>query len=57
MCSEKAAPDLRHWQLGTGVGFRYYSNFGPIRVDIGTPLNRSPGDGRIAVAVSLGQAF
>jgi len=55
--TEKAAPDLRHWQLGTGVGFRYYSNFGPIRVDIGTPLNRRPGDGRIAVAVSLGQAF
>jgi len=55
--TEKAAPDLRHWQLGTGIGFRYYSNFGPIRVDIGTPLNRRPGDGRIAVAVSLGQAF
>jgi translocation and assembly module TamA len=55
--TEKAAPDLRHWQLGTGLGFRYYSNFGPIRVDIGTPLNRRPGDSRIAVAVSLGQAF
>ena len=55
--TEKAAPDLKRWQLGTGVGFRYYSNFGPIRVDIGTPLNRRPGDGRIAVAVSLGQAF
>jgi translocation and assembly module TamA len=55
--TEKAVPDFRHWQLGTGVGFRYYSNFGPIRVDIGTPLNRRPGDGRIAVAVSLGQAF
>ena len=55
--TQKAAPDLKHWQLGAGLGFRYYSNFGPIRVDVGTPLNRRSGDGRIAVAVSLGQAF
>ena len=55
--TENSMPDLRHWQLGTGLGFRYYSNFGPIRVDVGTPLNRRTGDSRIAVAVSLGQAF
>jgi translocation and assembly module TamA len=36
---------------------RYYSNFGPIRLDVGTPLNPKPGDSRIAVYVSLGQAF
>ena len=34
-----------------------FSSFGPIRIDVGTPLNRREGDGRIAVAVSLGQAF
>jgi translocation and assembly module TamA len=55
--TETATPDLTHWQLGAGLGFRYYSNFGPIRIDVGTPLNRRPGDSRIAVAVSLGQAF
>jgi translocation and assembly module TamA len=50
-------PDLGGWQFGAGLGVRYYSSFGPIRIDVGTPLNPRPGDSRIAVAVSLGQAF
>ncbi len=50
-------PKLSDFQLGAGVGVRYYSNFGPIRIDVGTPLNPQPGDSRIAVYVSLGQAF
>ncbi|HXG80515.1 MAG TPA: BamA/TamA family outer membrane protein [Sphingomicrobium sp.] len=45
------------WQFGVGIGARYYSSFGPIRIDVGTPLNRQEGDGRIAVVVGLGQAF
>lgn len=51
------SPNFGKWQFGTGIGVRYYSSFGPIRIDVGTPLNRQPGDSRIAVAVSLGQAF
>ena len=50
-------PKFSKFRLGTGLGARYYSSFGPIRIDIGTPLNRQPGDSRITVAVSLGQAF
>ena len=50
-------PDLSNLQYGVGLGLRYYSDFGPIRIDVGTPLNPGPGDGPIAVAVSLGQAF
>ena len=50
-------PRLGNWQLGAGIGLRYYSTFGPIRVDVGTPLSRQEGDSRIAVTVSLGQAF
>jgi translocation and assembly module TamA len=50
-------PSANHWQFGAGLGIRYYSSFGPIRIDIGTPLNPRHGDGPIAVAVSLGQAF
>ena len=42
---------------GAGLGVRYYTSFGPIRVDVGTPINRRAGDSRIAVYVSLGQAF
>ena len=55
--STGAMPDLKDWQIGVGIGARYYSSFGPIRIDIGTPLNRQQGDGRIAVVVGLGQAF
>ncbi|HVF95098.1 MAG TPA: autotransporter assembly complex family protein [Sphingomonas sp.] len=50
-------PRFADFQMGAGLGVRYYSNFGPIRVDVGTPLNPQPGDSRIAVYVSLGQAF
>jgi translocation and assembly module TamA len=51
------SPSSDHWQFGAGLGIRYYSSFGPIRIDVGTPLNPRHGDGPIAVAVSLGQAF
>jgi translocation and assembly module TamA len=55
--STASLPRFNDLQFGTGLGVRYYSSFGPIRLDIGTPLNRRPGDPRIAVYVSLGQAF
>ena len=50
-------PRFRDLRIGAGVGVRYYSSFGPIRVDVGTPLNPQKGDPRVAVYVSLGQAF
>lgn len=50
-------PRLNHFRYGTGLGVRYYSSFGPIRVDVGTPIARRPGESRVAVYVSLGQAF
>ena len=43
---------------GSGLGFRYYSGIGPIRLDLAFPLNRREGtDDRYQVYVSLGQAF
>jgi translocation and assembly module TamA len=53
----KSMPDFKDWRLAAGIGVRYYSSFGPIRVDLGLPLNRQKGDGPFAVTVSLGQAF
>ncbi|BAV64360.1 outer membrane protein assembly factor [Sphingobium cloacae] len=50
-------PRFRDLRIGAGMGVRYYSSFGPIRVDVGTPLNPQKGDPKIAVYVSLGQAF
>ena len=50
-------PRFRDLRIGTGLGLRYYSSFGPIRIDVGTPINPQSGDPKIAVYVSLGQAF
>jgi translocation and assembly module TamA len=52
-----ALPDFTGLRFGAGLGVRYHSNFGPIRVDVGTPINPQRGDSRITVFVSLGQAF
>jgi translocation and assembly module TamA len=52
-----AAPDFNQVRFGAGIGVRYYTDFGPIRVDVATPINPGPDDGPIAVYVSLGQAF
>ena len=50
-------PKFTGMRYGTGLGFRYYTSFGPVRVDFGTPINPQPGDSRVTVYVSLGQAF
>jgi translocation and assembly module TamA len=50
-------PKFDSLRFGTGLGIRYHTRFGPIRVDVGTPLGRQPGESKIAVYVSLGQAF
>jgi translocation and assembly module TamA len=55
--SSKSWPTSQNWRYAAGIGVRYYSSFGPIRVDFGIPLNRQKGDGPFAVTVSLGQAF
>lgn len=54
---ESSLPELDDLRFGAGLGVRYHTSFGPIRVDVGTPLNRRRGDPRVAVYVSLGQAF
>ena len=47
--------DLR---FGAGVGLRYYTPIGPIRLDVAVPLNRRKDvDDEFQVYVSIGQAF
>ena len=55
--SHTPLPRVDQLRFGTGIGVRYHTRFGPIRVDVGTPIDRQPGESRIAVYVSLGQAF
>lgn len=40
-----------------GFGFRYYPGFGPIRIDIATPVDRRDGEGPVQFYVSIGQSF
>ncbi|OBS09868.1 hypothetical protein Thpro_020918 [Acidihalobacter prosperus] len=39
---------------GAGVGLRWHSPLGPIRLDIATPLNPPPGASRFVIQVSMG---
>lgn len=55
--SIESVPDFRFIQYGAGVGVRYKTTFGPIRVDVGVPLNPTEFDSPVVVYVSLGQAF
>ena len=50
-------PPTHGLRYGAGLGLRYDTGFGPLRVDIGTPLNPRAGDSRVGVYVALGQAF
>ena len=54
---ESSLPKFSDFRLGAGIGGRFYTNFGPFRVDVATPLNPRPGDGKIALYISIGQAF
>ncbi len=46
------------WRKSLGLGLRYFSYIGPIRFDVGFPLNRRRGiDPKYRLLVSIGQAF
>ena len=56
--SDRSVPGLREpLRFGTGLGVRYYTDFGPLRVDFGVPLNPEGDDSRWQLYLSLGQAF
>ncbi|MCC6847833.1 MAG: BamA/TamA family outer membrane protein [Deltaproteobacteria bacterium] len=44
-------------EFGTGVGVRYHTLVGPLRVDFGVPLDPPKGERRWQVHFSIGQAF
>ena len=44
-------------RVGAGVGIRYYTAIGPIRLDVAVPLNKQPGGDSFDIYIGLGQAF
>ena len=54
---QETTPQFNDLRYGVGIGGRFYTNFGPVRLDLATPLNRKQGESKISVYVSIGQAF
>ena len=50
-------PNFSDLRVGAGVGLRYYTAIGPIRLDVAFPLDRRKGESPFAIYLSLGQAF
>ena len=56
--STSVAPEFDEGvQTAAGVGVRYFSPIGPLRVDVGVPLNPRDADDSFQVYISIGQAF
>jgi translocation and assembly module TamA len=55
--STSSAPFGGTPRVGAGLGARYYTPIGPIRVDFAVPLNKEPGGDAFEVYIGLGEAF
>ncbi|WP_289042472.1 autotransporter assembly complex family protein [uncultured Aliiroseovarius sp.] len=44
------------WHAGAGLGVRYKTPIGPLRLDVATPISGDTGDG-IQIYIGIGQAF
>lgn len=55
---EDEIPDFsERLRFGAGVGLRYHTGLGPLRLDVAFPLDPLEGDPDFAVYIGLGQAF
>ena len=55
--STRSVPNFSDVKVGAGVGLRYVTPFGPLRIDAAVPLNREPGDPHFGIYAGIGQAF
>ena len=55
---EASLPDFdQNLRTGAGAGLRYFSPIGPLRLDVGVPINSRSSDDAFQIYVSVGQAF
>ncbi len=55
---ETTVPQLGHRLFyGAGLGLRYYTGFGPLRLDLATPFYKRRANSWVQVYISLGEAF
>ena len=50
-------PDFNGLRYSAGIGLRYYTAIGPVRLDFAVPINRQQGNSGYGIYVSLGQSF
>jgi translocation and assembly module TamA len=51
-------PDFQNsMRSAVGLGLRYYTGIGPIRVDMATPIARQHGETPYALFIGIGEAF
>jgi translocation and assembly module TamA len=55
--SANRIPGFHNLAVGAGVGVRYNLAFGPIRVDVATPVTHRRDSAAYQIYVSIGQAF
>lgn len=49
--------DDGNWHYGAGIGVRYATPLGPIRVDLAAPVGDTTGEGHVVLYIGVGQAF
>ena len=55
--SEEGFPGFGDLSVGAGIGVRYHTPIGPVRLDVATPLTASSGDSPVQLYIAIGQAF
>lgn len=55
---ESSLPDFNeNIRVAAGLGLRYYTSLGPIRLDVAMPVSRRKGEAPVAFYIGFGQAF
>lgn len=55
--ASRSAPSFSDIRAGAGIGLRYATPFGPLRLDVAVPLKRYDGGSRYGIYAGIGQAF
>lgn len=55
--TDTAIPDFSDLRIGAGVGLRYATPFGPIRLDVAVPLKKYNNGTAYGIYAGIGQAF
>jgi len=55
--SAETFPDFGDFRAGAGVGIRYATPFGPLRLDFAVPLNKYENGTAYGIYAGIGQSF